>query len=57
MKTCDTGKSNELIKDSIWELGEELITVDTYSEEVSKLLYNSLKKLDFKINNETISRG
>lgn len=55
VKKGDTGKSNELIKGSIEELGEDSVTVDTYSEEVSKLLSNSLKKLDFKINNETIN--
>lgn len=55
VKKGDAGKSNELINGSIEELGEESTAFDTYSEEVSKLLSDSLKKLDFKINNETIN--
>jgi len=55
VKKGDTGKSNELLKGSIEESGKESVSVDDYSEEITKLLSDSLKKLDFKINNETIN--
>lgn len=55
VKKGDTGRSNELLKGSMEESEKELAAVDDYSEEITKLLSDSLKKLNFKINNETIN--
>lgn len=54
VKKGDKGKSNDLIKDSMEEVSDENAEVDELSEEVSNLLSESLKNLDYKINNETI---